>query len=70
MSTCKIAIFSGVRIRNRLTRKEQVSGSSLLLSFRSLSLSAEPREETDLDSLNVALDVCCQVHAHNSLMRP
>jgi hypothetical protein len=55
MSTCKIAIFSGVRIRNRLTRKEQVSGSSLLLSFRSLSLSAEPREETDLDALNVAL---------------
>jgi hypothetical protein len=38
-----------------LTRNEQESGSSPLVGFRSLALSAEPREETDLDAWNVAL---------------
>jgi hypothetical protein len=39
----------------RRTSNPPVAGSNPLLSFRSLSLSAEPREETDLDALNVAL---------------
>jgi hypothetical protein len=38
-----------------ITRNEQVSGSSPLLGFSSLCLSAEPREETDLDAYDVAL---------------
>src|SRR5215217_7659745 len=47
--------LAGFGIGNRLTRNEQVRGSSPLVGFRSLSLSTKVREETNLDTFNLEL---------------